>query len=119
MKVWFWWWSKRKGSEMSQSCVKTKNLRDSISDVRVFAIRIFATVFDDTLPFVDHQIGAVDTCEMSKIKCKSKKHPPMERTRNGTTHKIEANRIPKKNMKPKAVAQDMNGRQQAAMANKT
>jgi hypothetical protein len=41
---------------------------------------------------------------------------PMAKTKNGTTHKIDENRMPNVNKSPSAVAQDMNGKMQVATA---
>ncbi len=41
----------------------------------------------------------------------------MERTRKGTTQRIDANRTPKKNKIPSAVAQAIKGQIQAVIAN--
>jgi hypothetical protein len=43
---------------------------------------------------------------------------PMANTRKGITHKMDEKRIPKVKRIPSAVAQDMNGKMQAATANK-
>lgn len=68
---------------------------------------------------MNHKERTVNTWKQKyQIAFKSVVDKPMAKTKNGMTHKIDEKRIPNVNKMPNAVAQDINGRIQAAAANK-